>query len=131
MKRRLTALALVVVLCLSLSVNVFAAQTTGVGTSSGGTGGTLRVTTKLYVTKYLAEAYTNCTANVSNNYFATTVRFYYTNSAGHEAIETDNGNVVASDGNGAGTGKYATSSHSINGGSVYGTWTGSLRANAS
>lgn len=131
MKRRLMALALAVILCLSLSVNVFAEQATGVGNSSGGTGGTLRVTTKLYVSKYMAEAFTSCTANVSNNYFATTVRFFYTNSDGHEAIETGNGNVVASDGNGAGTGKYATSSHSIKGGSVYGTWTGSLRANAS
>lgn len=131
MKRRLMALALAVILCLSLSVNVFAEQATGVGTSSGGSSGTLRVTTKLYVTKYMAEAFTNCTGNVSAEYFATTVRFYYTNSLGHEAIETGNGSVAASDGDSAGTGKYATSTHSIYGGSDFGTWTGSLRANAS
>lgn len=131
MKRRLMALTLAVIICLSLSVNVFAAQTTGVGTSSGGSGGTLRVTTKLYVTKYLATANTNCTANVADNYFETSVTFYYTSPVGHTLSVSNTDATVVTQGEGSGTGTHGFSQHTINGGSVYGTWTGSLRANAS
>lgn len=131
MKRRLTALVLAVILCLSLCVNVFAEQTTGVGYSSGGTGGTLRVTTKLNVSKYMAQAYTNCTANVAEDYFKTSVTFYYTNSVGHTLSISNTDAISVSQGDGSGTGTHGTSQHTILGGSVYGTWTGSLSANAS
>lgn len=129
MKRRILVTVLTLILCMSLSVNVFAGSDSASGRTTGGS-------SKIYVSASLSVNTNYATAKTSSDVtsgmtISTTIIYYYINGSGQEQASSDNGTTSA----GAGTTYYnqgtrATSQHSVKGGSKYGSWSCSLAASA-
>ena len=128
MKRRIWATVLALVLCMSLSVSAFASTATDWGYTTGGASGDLRVTATLDVDINRGIAETSV-AEVSGITVTTSVVYYYI-SNGHTVTSSSQGTTVASAGNSYSQGTRATSQHSVQGYSEWGSWSCSLDASA-
>lgn len=128
MKRRIWATVLALVLCMCLCVSAFASTATDSGTTSGGTAGRLEVTASLDVDKNRGIARTSV-EGVSGITVTTSVVYYYI-SSGHTLTSSSQGTTVASAGNSYSQGTRATSQHSVQGYSKWGSWSCSLDASA-
>lgn len=128
MKKFLT-LALVAVICLSLSIDVFAATASISGDTENGDDGSLETSASLRVDPNRGEATTTCSRPEFVT-IGTTINYYFTNSMGHEQCNSTTGNRYVIVGGDSGKGTYAKSYHTVNGGEDWGSWSYSLRANA-
>lgn len=125
MKNKKRVIALMIVLVLSLSCAAFAGSASKTGTTSGGTSGILNCSASLTVDRDKGTATTSAAGGTIN----TSIIYYYTNSAGQEQASSSSGSNSATAGNSLSKGTRATSSHSVNGGSAWGSWSASLSAN--
>lgn len=129
MKKRMIALALALVICLSLCGNVFAATSVKSGVLTDETGKELKVFARLTVDRNTALATTEVEATDGFT-VATTVILYFLNSDIQQEVACYSGTTTARTGNLRSSGFYATSQHSVNGGSKWGSWSCSLSESA-
>lgn len=127
MKKRIVAILVVLALCASLAVNVFARSAHDKGFTIGGDSGNLSCTGDLYVYADYGTAMTDC-ERPSAVTMATSIIYYYINSSGQLQASSGSGTTSAMAGGYMSNGTRATSQHSVNGGSLYGSWSCSLSA---
>ena len=133
MGRRVLSIFLVSFLVLSYGFIVKAGSASDSGFTSGGSG--------IY---YGQKTTANASLSVNPNYavastgagttdcitLATSCIYYYTNSSGHVLAVSGSGSSSVTVGAYNGRGTYATSQHSVNGGSQWGSWSCGLSAGA-
>ena len=112
MKRRILVTVLTLILCMSLSVNVFARNASESGRTTGGSSGVL--------TTYAGSGVT----------LSTTIIYYFTNASGHTQTSSSSGTTSASAGCVTSQGQKASSQHSVRGGTTWGSWSCSLSTTA-
>lgn len=128
--KKMISILLVFALCMSFGFNAFAANKTGGGSTTGGSSGTINVTTSLVADANTARATTKTDREHSSGYtVSTVVNYYYKNTYGQGLISSNNGTTSAFIGNVYGTGYKAVSEHTVRGGSLWGNWSGSLTVN--
>lgn len=131
MKRRILALVMALVLCSSMSLPAFAASNSSYGNTSGGTSGAGGVTTGATLTVNINTATAKTWAGTSDGItLNTAVIYYYTNSSGQTLATSGSGAGTAYAGNANMSGTRATSQHSVNGGTRWGSWSCGLSASA-
>ena len=129
MKKRILSMALALILCLSLSVSAFASSASKSDWTSGETA-KIRVTAKLDVGFYNANATTSASSFAGYTVFTSVTYYYMLN--GSQRTSYGSGDTSATAGvMGGGRGGSAESWHSVSGSSSsYGSWSCGLSASA-
>ena len=112
MKRRILVTVLTLILCMSLSVNVFARNASESGRTTGGSSGVLTTYATLYADYDYGKATTSC------------------GKGGHTQTSSSSGTTSASAGCVTSQGQKASSQHSVRGGTTWGSWSCSLSTTA-
>ena len=129
MKRRILVAVLTLILCMSLSVNVFARNASESGRTTGGSSGVLTTYATLYADYDYGKATTSC-GKGSGVTLSTTIIYYFTNASGHTQTSSSSGTTSASAGCVTSQGQKASSQHSVRGGTTWGSWSCSLSTTA-
>lgn len=127
MRKRILSFVLVLVMVCAMSISVFAGSAYDSGNTSGGSQGTLFASASLSAYTEHATAETSC--DIVGVIYKTSVKLHFIDG---NFIEDRGGDYVtlwkSSDLDVPNT-SHATSSHEVRGGTTYGNWNTSLRAN--
>ena len=126
MKRKVLSLVFAILFCMAFSLQAFAVERSETGTTSSGSSGTLKTSASLTVTVDSASARTTA-GSTDGVTLSTTVTLNYLTATTYQPVSksgTGAGSAIVGCSERTGTG--GSSSHYVNGGSRWGSWSASL-----